>query len=77
MTPLQHMETERFIETPLSTKQKSYMTWCLLAVAQDLKRKKKKKKEINKTGKRKEEVTVGGSSPLIPDVVRSCSGVSL
>lgn len=76
MTPLQHMETERFIETPLSTKQKSYMTWCLLAVAQDLKRK-KKKKEINKTGKRKEEVTVGGSSPLIPDVVRSCSGVSL
>lgn len=43
MTPLQHMETERFIETPLSTKQKSYMTWCLLAVAQDLKRKKKKK----------------------------------
>lgn len=77
MTPLQHMETERFIETPLSTKQKSYMTWCLLAVAQDLKRKKKKKKEMNKTGKRKEEVTVGGSSPLIPDVVRSCSGVSL
>lgn len=79
MTPLHsNIWTLIVLFKHLQVQNKSYTKrafGCLLTVAQEPK-KKKIKKEINE-GERKEEVCVGGSSPLIPDVVWSCSGASL